>query len=138
VAFRPTQVHAQQHFGPVLRLGAARSGLEVDVGIVGIELAGKHAPEFEPCHALFGSLDIADNFAEQLLVILSTGELEELGVVRQCALERADCFDDIAERGALAPECLRALGRRPDRGVLELAIDLFEPFALDVEVKDTP
>ena len=31
-----------------------------------------------------------------------------------------------------------ALGVGPDRGILELALYLLEPLALDVEVKDTP
>jgi hypothetical protein len=87
MALGPTQIHAQQHLGPVLRLGAARTGLEIDVGIIRIELSGEHAPEFEPCNDLFGRLDIAGNFAKQLLVVLGAGELEELGVIRQLALE---------------------------------------------------
>ncbi len=47
---RPFQVHAQQHRGPVLRLGAARPGLDIEKGVVRVHLAGKHALELEPLH----------------------------------------------------------------------------------------
>ena len=41
-ALRPLQVHAQEHLGPVLRLGAARAGMNGDDGVGAIVLAAKH------------------------------------------------------------------------------------------------
>ena len=43
----PAQVHAHQHLRPVLRLGAAGAGLDIQEGAVRIHLAGKHALKFE-------------------------------------------------------------------------------------------
>ena len=54
----PAQVHAQQHLGPVLRLGAAGAGLDVDEGVVGVHLAGEHALEFQLADALLQLGDI--------------------------------------------------------------------------------
>ena len=39
VRLGPAQVHAQQHFRPVLRLGAAGAGLDIEKRIIGIHLA---------------------------------------------------------------------------------------------------
>ena len=43
VALPPAAVHAQQHLGPVLGLGAARTGMEGENGIVFIILAGEQS-----------------------------------------------------------------------------------------------
>ena len=41
VALAPARVHALQHLGPVLALGAAGAGIDLDIGVVGIGLAGE-------------------------------------------------------------------------------------------------
>ena len=38
--FRPAQIHAQEHFGPVLRFGAAGAGFDGDDGVEAIVFAG--------------------------------------------------------------------------------------------------
>jgi hypothetical protein len=73
-----------------------------------------------------------------LLVFLGARELEQLAAVRQGRAERTQCVDDLLQRGAFPAEALGALGVRPDGGILELALDLLEPFALELVVKDTP
>ena len=45
-AFRPSQIHAQEHGGPILRLGAAGSGLDGHDGVEVIGLAGEKRPGF--------------------------------------------------------------------------------------------
>ena len=41
-ALRPSQVHAQEHLGPVLRLGAAGAGMDGDDRVLAIVLAAEH------------------------------------------------------------------------------------------------
>src|SRR5690606_30751839 len=48
----PAQVHAQQHLGPVLGLGAAGARLDVDEGVAAVHLAGEHALELQLLQAL--------------------------------------------------------------------------------------
>ena len=40
-AFRPAHIHALQHLRPVLALGAAGAGMNLDIGVVGVGLAGE-------------------------------------------------------------------------------------------------
>jgi hypothetical protein len=47
VALAPAQVHALQHLGPVLGLGAAGAGLDVEEGRGRVHLAAEHALELE-------------------------------------------------------------------------------------------
>src|ERR1700689_1573778 len=43
----PAKIHAQQHLGPVLGLGTAGTGLDVEERAVRVHLTGEHALEFE-------------------------------------------------------------------------------------------
>jgi hypothetical protein len=69
--------------------------------------------------------------------VFFAGELVQLGSLVERLRDAVQRGDDDLELGALATEGLRSLGVGPDARVLELSIDLFEPFALDVIVKDT-
>ena len=40
-ALGPARVHALEHLGPVLALGAAGAGIDLDIGVVGVGLAGE-------------------------------------------------------------------------------------------------
>src|SRR3546814_11025602 len=74
----PAQVHAQQHLGPVLRLGTAGPGLDVDEGVGRIHLAGEHALELQPVDAAGEALDILDHGAGRVLVVLGLGQVQQL------------------------------------------------------------
>jgi len=45
--FAVTGVHAQHHVGPVVGLGSAGAGVDVHVGVVGVEFAAKQRHHFE-------------------------------------------------------------------------------------------
>ena len=134
----PAHIHPKQHLGPVLRLGSAGTGLNIDIGIVLIELAREHAAKFEFRNGLLGNLEIADDISEKLLVVLARSELEQFRRIVQRSFERRDRLDDIGQRCPLPAESLGALRIRPDGGIFQLALDLLEPFTLDIVVKDTP
>jgi hypothetical protein len=69
--------------------------------------------------------------------LLLARELVQLAGLVQGLRNAVQRGDDGLELGALAAQILGALGIRPDAGVLELAVDLFEALALRVIVKDT-
>ena len=137
LALGPLQVHAKQHRGPVLRLGAARAGLHVEEGIVRVHLAREHAAELEHLELFRQVLDLTDDIVERARVFFLARELVELAGLVERLLDAVQRPDDGFELGALSAQALRALGIRPDDGVLELAVDLFEPLALGFIVKDT-
>ena len=94
----PAQVHAQQHLGPVLRLGAAGAGLNVEERVVRVHLAREHAAELEPLELLRHAFDLADDVVER---------------ARRRALSRASSWSSPASSSVLLDAVQRA--RRPPR-----------------------
>ena len=137
VLLAPAQVHAEQHRGPVLRLGAAGARLDVDERVVRVHLAGEHPPKFEPRDLGSDAVHLADQVGEQRRIVFLARERLQLRGLAERLVDAAQRTDDGFELGALAPQVLRALGVAPDLRILELAVDLFETLALRVEVKGT-
>jgi hypothetical protein len=133
----PAQVHAQEHLGPVLRLGAAGAGLDVDERIRRIHLAREHALELELLDLRGKILDVGRDRRDRALVVLADGEIEQIAGLAERIGQRADAADDAIEVRALLAEILRTLRIVPDARVFELTCDLFEALRLRVEVKDT-
>jgi len=102
-----------------------------------VHLASEHAAELEDLELLGHPLDEIDDVLESALVLLFDGKLAELACLVERLLDAVQRRDDGFELGALTTQALCALGIRPDGGILELAVDLLEPLALDVIVKDT-
>jgi hypothetical protein len=134
----PAQVHAQQHLGPVLGLGTAGAGLDVEVGIGGIHLAAEHALELELLELGLAGIDIGHHGLEGLEVVLHLRELEQLEPAAQRLVQRPDAVDHLFQRGPFAAEGLRPLRLVPDRRTLQLAADFLKTLDLPVVVKDTP
>jgi hypothetical protein len=72
----PLEIHAQQHLRPVLRLGAAGAGLDVEEGVVRVHLAAEHALEFELAHVGLESRGVGLELAHHALVGVGLGELQ--------------------------------------------------------------
>ena len=137
-AVRPFQVHAQQHLRPVLGLGAAGSGLDVEERAVRVHLARKHALELETLHCRGQLHDIRLDFVGRPRVRLFSRELEQFPGVAQAARQLVQAADDLFQFGALASELLRAFRVVPDARLFELAGYFFETLVLVVVIKDTP
>jgi hypothetical protein len=137
VRLGPPQVHAQQHFGPVLRLGAARSRLDVEVGVVGIHLTGKHAPELETGNALLEAAEVTDDFGDGRGVVFFYREFEQFTGIGKAGRELVETDDDLFQLRPFLPERLRTFGLVPDIGLLELALDFGQALGLRIVVKDT-
>src|SRR5690606_38717601 len=136
VVFGPAEVHPEEHFGPVLRLGAARPGLDVEERVRRVHLAAEHAPELELLHPALVAVELAQDLGGGGLVLLLLCELDELARVGKAGRQRSQAAADFLEVGALPSQRLRALGLLPDAGLLELALDFGEALGLSLVVKD--
>ncbi len=52
VLLAPAHIHAQQHLGPVLRLGPARAGMDLEIAVIGVGFAREQAFELARLHIL--------------------------------------------------------------------------------------
>ena len=136
VLLGPARVHAKQHAGPVLALGAAGAGVHLEIGIVGVGLAGEQRLELAPRG--FG-LELLERFlglGDDALILLGLAELDHADLVVEVALDPADGVELVVERGALLHHALGARRVVPERGVFGLRVQLGEARLRLVEVKD--
>ncbi len=134
----PAQIHAQQHLGPVLRLGTAGTGLDVDERVRRIHLAGEHALELELADFRGEVVDVVGDRRDRAFVVLANCEIKQIAGLAERIGQRADAADDAIEARALLAELLRALRVVPDVRIFKLARNFFEALRLGIEVKDTP
>jgi hypothetical protein len=98
----------------------------------------KHALELEIAHAPFEARGIALNIGCCGFVLFAFGEIEQLCGIGDGLGGAIELSELAAQLRPLAPQLLGLVGLLPDRGVLQLAIDLFEAFLLGVVLKETP
>src|SRR5581483_6428319 len=134
----PAQVHAQQHLRPVLSLGPAGTGLDVEEGAVRVHLLVEHAFELETPHIRLQRLRIRLDRPGGGLIVLALGHLEKLSGIRDALAGPIDLLHGCRQSGALAPELLRPLLVGPDGRILELAGNFLEPLLFLVVLKETP
>jgi N-acetylglucosamine kinase-like BadF-type ATPase len=68
---------AQKHGSPVLSLGAAGAGLDVDKAIEGVGRVGEHTAKFEALDDLAKAVGIFFNGKQGRIVIVGTGQFEQ-------------------------------------------------------------
>jgi len=105
---------------------------------VRIHLPAEHARELELAHLGRKHAGVALDFAGGGFIAFELGELEQLRGVAQPAAGGVELLELRGQACALAAELLGALGIGPDRRLLELTSDLFEPFLLAIVLKETP
>jgi hypothetical protein len=110
-ALAPAQVHAQQHLRPILGLGAAGTGLDVEKGAAGVGLAREHARELQALRPLFHLAQLGVNVDEHVrrLVFLRRHRQQFVAVGKR-AIALLQRRQDFLETRLLATQCLRALG----------------------------
>jgi hypothetical protein len=137
VRLRPAQIHAPDHLGPVLCLGAAGAGLDVEIRIAGIHLTREHATEFEIRDARFEGTDVTVDFGDRGGIVFFDGEIEKFAGIHETTGDFVEADDNLLEPSTFLTERLRTLRFVPDVGLLEFALDLGQAFRLAVVVKDT-
>jgi hypothetical protein len=132
-----TQVHAQQHRRPILRLGASAACLDVDKTGIRVHRIVEHPAELEILDRCGDASGVAFQDVERRVVLLAPGQLEQLGGVLERPIDPAKAVDNHLQLFFFLAELLRALGRFPDVRVFELPRHFLEARCLHIEVKDT-
>ena len=74
--FRPAQIHAHQHAGPVLGFGTARTCLNIEIAVSVIVFTGEHATEFKLRQLLFEHVEFSHGFVKGFFVVSFDGQLQ--------------------------------------------------------------
>ena len=136
VRLRPAHVEPQQHLRPVLALGAAGAGVDFEIGVVGVGLAGQQ--RFQPALGGIG-LQLEQRvfrIRQHRLVALRLGKLDQADRVVELGAQRVIGPHGLVEMRALAQQRLR-LGRIVPQGrIAGLRVQLREFLDCVVVVKD--
>jgi len=136
MALRPARVHAEQHLGPVLALGPAGAGIDLDIGIVRVRLAREQRRDLVPLRP-FGKLgEAAHGIVGKRGVAFGLGHLEELGRVGKLPLDRPGRADRLLQPPPLAHDVLGVLGVVPQRRVFDLGVELLEPLHRRIPIEE--
>src|SRR5262249_33286751 len=111
----PAEIHAQQHLGPVLRLEATRTRMDLDDGVAGVVLAAQQLLELQRVEALRDALDLAPELVERVGVTFLRQLEVDLRLVHALALP-APSGDGGLHPRVLPGDGLRALGVVPEVG----------------------
>ena len=136
VLLGPARVHAHEHVGPVLALGAAGAGMDLEVGVVAVGLARQQRLELAPGDVRLEPPQRVLGVGDDGAVLLGLAELDHGELVVELLLDAPDGGELVLERGALLHQALRALLVVPESGVLGLLVQLLKPRPRLVEVKD--
>ncbi len=136
VGVGPAAVHALQHLGPVLGLGAAGAGVDLDVAVVAIGLARQQRLQLRPRGQILQPPQLDDGLLEGGLIALGVGQFREVHGVGHARLELLHRLDLSGEAVALAHQGLGLLGPVPEGGILRTCVQLVEPPERRIPVKD--
>src|SRR5258707_366333 len=81
----PAGVHAQQHLGPVLALGAAGAGMNLEIGIETVGLARQQRLQLAARNFLLEVLQRLLGLGHDALVVLGLAELDHANIVLELA-----------------------------------------------------
>jgi len=138
MALAPAQVHPEQHFGPVLCLGAAGPRLYIQVGPVGIHFAGEHTTEFQDLQFAVQVIEIADGFFKQGFVLLFRRQFNDILDIGETGVELVNGQDNRFQAGSFPSQLLCVFRVIPDPCVGEFEFYLRQSFFPVFVVKDTP
>ena len=136
VALGPARVHALQHLGPVLAFGAAGAGIDLDIGVVGVGLAGEHGLDLTPLDLGLDGAERALRLDRNRQVVFGLGKLDHADIVGEVALEALDGVDLVGEMLTLAHQLLGTIRRIPEVRQLAEGVQFGEADLCAVIVKD--
>ncbi len=120
--FRPSQIHTQQHVGPVLRFRSARAGMDRDDGIERVGLPGEHGAGFHAIDKFSEGGDFALQFGLDIFAL--AGELK-VGIDFAAAPDNLVIHgEECLQAFALAHQHLRLRRERPDGGIGKLTFEV--------------
>jgi hypothetical protein len=132
----PAHLHAQQHLGPVLRVGTARARVDRDYRVAAVVLAAEQARLLELGEPGLDRGALLVELSGDRLV-LRRHLLERLEIVH-VALERAERLEPPGHRGVLGRHRRRVLLVVPEAGRLHLLLQVAYSAFETSRVKDSP
>ncbi len=123
-AFGPTQVHAQQHVGPVLRIGAPGTGMHLAHRVLLVVLTGEQCSQLELVELATQRRERIGDLAFDGVVGLLASELEERVGIVDTSCQRLPPLDVVDDARQFARHLACAVGIVPEIGSGRLGLEL--------------
>ena len=120
----PAAVHTQQNARPVAGFRAARAGVDVEITVVPVELAGEETHQFDFIQIFFQSRPGAVRFFQKHFIF--GGEFRNGKKVIGFPLDRSKGFDHVLAGGKVLHGCLCRFLVIPEIRLCHNAFDLFD------------
>ena len=137
-ALGPAGVHAHQHLGPVLALGAAGAGVDADQRPLPVVGARQHARKLDLGDGLLDRREGGRRLDRRRLVLGLVGHVDEHARVLERLQLRVEGVHRGLESRLLAQHGLRLVGGVPEPFGAGLVVELRYPTLLAGDVKDAP
>ena len=121
-ALAPATIHAIEYAGPVTALCAAGTGMNFDIGVIAIGLAGEHGLNLPPFGLHFNGAKGGDALVFGGGIIFEFAQLDQGEGVVQAAFERLKRIDAIFQKRAFTHQRLRCGGVVPKFGMFRLGV----------------
>ncbi len=133
---RPARVHAQEDIGPVLALGAAGAGVNLEIGVIRVGLAREQRLDLRRTGVLQRLLQRLLGLADHIGVVLGLAHFDELGIVADGGLEGLHGLHLHVQLIALLHDRPGLLGGGPEVGMLGPCGQIVEAGFSCIPVKD--
>ena len=111
--FGPAIVHALQHFGPVLTLGAASTRMDLDEAIIGVGFARQQCHDLVLVGTVGQCLECSRTLIAKRSVAFHFGQLDELDCPQFVGVDLAHCANRCIQPPPLAHHFFGGLGAVP-------------------------
>ena len=135
--FRPAAVHAEQHLGPVLRFSTAAAGMNFQIGVVGVDFAGKQRLKLAAARLLLQFLKLLHNLGNNRFVALLFGHFCQTGQIVKSGLHFLKVCQRRFKIVFFRHQFLRFFGVVPKLRILGQRVQLIKPENCVVVVKET-
>ena len=135
-AVAPAKVHAQQHLGPVLGLGAAGAGMKRDDGVPAVVSAAQQPPQLHVRQAVGDFPEPGFRLFQGLGVVLFLGQIQKETCFLDTRMAFAVVVHGFPEQGLLLEDLLGLFGLVPEVGPGGEGYQLVDALLLAVDVKD--
>ena len=132
----PADIHPQQHLCPILRLGAAGTGMHFEIAVVAIGLARQQALQLTSSRLGAQLLERRLGLGDDCRLAFGFAQLDQLARFVDFTLDPPVAVDRLVEPGALAQQLLGIRRIVPQTRILDLCVQLGEPPGRGLPVKD--
>jgi hypothetical protein len=112
--------------------------LNIEVSVVAVHIAGKHAPKLQPGEFGLEARKVAGNFVDGTGIVFFYRQLKQPLGIFEAGSKFLDGGDDALESSPLLAKRLRSIGFIPDVRLFEFPLNFRQAFFLALIVKDTP